>query len=559
VFSAWALAVAHFGPRLLSLLEMADSGWSFASIAFFAVFAQIAWLYGFYNIAVVLFALIDRIGERDPAPNVAVTPAVAILYTTCDDFVEKSAESCVAQDYPDFHVYLLDDSATSAARARVDDFASRHSHRVTVVRRPDRRGFKAGNLNHAIEKVAHEPLFAVVDADEILPINFLRRMTPWLLSNDAYGFVQANHRSRPDHESLLARDLGVGIDIHWKWYQPLRNRYGFVMFLGHGAVLRRSCWQEVGGFPEIVSEDLGYAIALRERGYHGRFVEDVICQEEFPATVRAFRIRHVKWTRGTCEFLHRWMARLLRAKNITTTEKLDILFPTLNLPLTFFFFLFMINAALILPMALGEVRDLTLVVLGQEIVTPTLALRPGVERIAGLDFFAITMMTIVAPVLCFILSLAAQPLRLVRFLAHSTAIYAALSPLSFIAVMGYAVSRQAQFLVTGTTVVAEKLRPHRGVRDFFSRTHPDSSVVQALEFGAGAGFLAAALMTFQVGFAGVAIGFMLLPLMHDGGWRRGAAGYLVWAPFTLVAIGVAMGSAGVMGLQPVLFGFGFHF
>ncbi|MBK8544140.1 MAG: glycosyltransferase [Caulobacteraceae bacterium] len=140
------------------------------------------------------------------------------------------------------------------------------------------------------------------------------------MSNDACGFVQANHRSRPDDESPFARDLGVGIDIHWKWYQPLRNRYGFVMFLGHGALLRRSCWQGSRWLPEIVSEDLGYAIALRERGYYGRFVEDVVCQEEFPATVRAFRIRHVKWTRGTCEFLHQWMARLVRAKNITTTE-----------------------------------------------------------------------------------------------------------------------------------------------------------------------------------------------------------------------------------------------
>ncbi|MBK8544139.1 MAG: hypothetical protein IPL62_11675 [Caulobacteraceae bacterium] len=47
VFGAWALAVAYFGPRLLSLVSLADSGWGFASIAFFAVFAQIAWLYGF--------------------------------------------------------------------------------------------------------------------------------------------------------------------------------------------------------------------------------------------------------------------------------------------------------------------------------------------------------------------------------------------------------------------------------------------------------------------------------------------------------------------------------
>ena len=38
------------------------------------------------------------------------------------------------------------------------------------------------------------------------------------------------------------------------------------------------------------------------------------------------------------------MGWLLRAKNISWTEKLDILFPTLNLPLTLVYFLFMLNA-----------------------------------------------------------------------------------------------------------------------------------------------------------------------------------------------------------------------
>ncbi len=559
VFGAWAFALGYFGPRMFSLLDLASGGFAYASIAFFAVFAQVAWLYGFYNIAVVVFAAIER-STRAPLnfPSLRTTPSVAVLYTTCDDFVERSAASCVSIDYPDYHVYILDDSRTDAAKAQVDAFAERHLGRVTVVRRANKAGFKAGNLNHALKHIAHEPYFAVVDADEILPADFLTGLMPYLAADPACGFVQANHSSRPDAESALARDMGIGIDIHWKWYQPLRNRYGFVMFLGHGALLRRSCWEEVGGFPELVSEDLAYAIALRERGYHGVFAPDTMCLEEFPETVRAFRVRHVKWTRGTCEFLHRWMLRLLRAKKITTSEKLDILFPTLNLPLTFVFFLFMVNAAFFLPVALGRVQDLTLVIAGHDFVVPTLAFKPGVERIFGLDFFAITLLTIVAPILCFIVELASRPKRLIRFLAHSTALYAALSPLSFIAVVGYAVTRRAQFLVTGSTRARDQRREN-SVLGFLSQTHPDSTIVQGFEFMTGAAFLAVALMTFQIGFAGVAIGFMLMALMHDLGWRHKSIGALTWAPFSLVALSVLLGTTGVMGLQPVFFGFGFHF
>lgn len=172
----------------------------------------------------------------------------------------------------------------------------------------------------------------------MLPPDFLRRLVPHLVADDRCGFVQANHESNPDRSSPLGNCMGIGVDIHWRWYQPLRNRYGFVMLLGHGAVLRRTAWEEVGGFPELVSEDLAFAVRLRERGWHGHFAADVVCYEDFPETVRDFRVRHIKWTRGTCEFLSKEVGRLIRSPNILTVEKLDILLPTLSLPLSLLYF-----------------------------------------------------------------------------------------------------------------------------------------------------------------------------------------------------------------------------
>lgn len=573
VFGLWGLALAWFHPRLWSLTELADGPWSYASITYFVVFAEIAWLYGLYNLVLVAFAIWHRRGGADrylaaarsaEAVHGFDAPAVAVLYTTCNDFDAASARSCLALDYPKFTVYLLDDSSDARARARVDAFAEAHLGRVVVVRREDRAGFKAGNLNHALANVAHEPLFAVVDADEILPRDFLSRLVPRMLADPSCGFVQANHRSRRNVQSRLARDMGIGVDIHWKWYQPLRNDYGFVMFLGHGALLRRSCWVEVGGFPHIVSEDLGFAIAIRERGYKGLFAEDVVCLEEFPDDVRAFRVRHVKWTRGTCEFLRQWTWRLLRAPRVTWPEKLDILFPTLNLPLTFFFFLFMINAQLLFPLVLGQFRDLTFVVAGAELTVPVLGLRDGVARIFTTDFFVITLLTIVAPVLCFILDLWRQPQRLLRFLAHSTALYAALSPLTFIAVSGYLATGKARFLVTGDRteqlpVLARAGFGFDGVRRWLTETHPDARGVRLFEGAMGVVFLGCAVIGAQLGFIGLSLAFLLLPVMHATGWSRRWVRLAVWVPFLVFLSGLMLGVAGVAGLQPVFFGYGFHF
>lgn len=111
IFGAWALAIAWFAPRMWSLTDMATSTGALVSIVYFVIFAQIAWLYGFYNVGVVAFgALTARNAASTKAPTLRITgadaPAVAVLYTTCDDFVELSAESCVLLEYPNFHVYL---------------------------------------------------------------------------------------------------------------------------------------------------------------------------------------------------------------------------------------------------------------------------------------------------------------------------------------------------------------------------------------------------------------------------------------------------------------------
>ncbi|MBR9921569.1 MAG: glycosyltransferase [Bacteroidetes bacterium] len=576
VFVGWLLCIWWFQPRLWLLLEMADSRMSWLALFSFILFIDFAWLYGLYNIFVVVFSLIHRRWATRPESALVQAdlvnyPAVALLYTTCNDLVEKSLDSCVAQDYPNYKVYILDDSSDPDYKARVDAYAARYPDQVEVVRRPNREGFKAGNMNHGLENIATtEPYFAIADADEILPDNFLKGLVPVLEADPKVGFVQANHRANPDSNSRLAKNLGVGIDIHWKWYQPLRNDYGFVMFLGHGAILRRKCWEEIGGFPHIVSEDLGFAIHAREKGYRGRFVEEVVCYEDFPDTVRAFRIRHMKWTRGTCEFLSQKMGWLLRAKNISWTEKLDILFPTLNLPLTLLYFLFMLNANLLLPYFFGHEQILTFEIGGAEQQLSILSMDPRFNVIYSPDFFIITMMTFFAPVLCFILALLHKPGKLFRFLSHSTALYAALGPLSSIGVLTYMVSRKAVFLVTGDNSQKEHQVHSAGFggqldrwkdswKQFLQKSHPDSSLIQGIEILTGLGFALVCVLMFQISFFGLCLAFLLLPIMHHLGWDNKLVRGLVYLPFLLILLGIFLAGLSMVGMQAVFFGYGFHF
>lgn len=588
IFGAWAATLLWFHPRLSSILALAEGPLGYAALLFFIVFVELAWLNGLYNVGVVIFGYIYRrqvrleaaarhagatpvplsadtglrADSRSSALPAAELPPVAILYTTCNDFVEASAASCLTQDYPDFTLYLLDDSTDPEFRARVDGFADEAGGRVRVVRRPDRRGFKAGNLNHALASAtAGEPVFALVDADEILPPDFLSRTVPHLLADRECGFVQANHRCGPAAAGSFQAELGVGVDVHWNWYQPLRSRYGFVMLLGHGAVIRRKCWEEVGGFPEVVSEDLAFALRIRHQGWRGFFAEDVICYEEFPPSVRAFRIRHMKWTRGICEFFRTEFRSLLGSRGLTLVEKLDIIFPTAGLPLALGYLLFMVDANLVLLWLFGEPAEVTLMLAGRELSLPFRRLDEGFRVIMTTDFFTITLLTIISPILCFLIELARQPRKLISFLGRSLMIYSTLAPISALGVLGYSLTGHAVFLVTGDLAERPKVRgmSRERVRQVLQRSHPDDPVVQAFEVLCGVVFGIACLLFLQISFLGLALGFLLLPLLHHADWVHPLIRRLVFVPAVLVLAGLLINTLSLFGMQTIFFGYGFHF
>jgi len=576
VFALWLASVAWFHGRLWGLMELATTWPTTAALLFFIVFTYVAWLYAFYNVTVIGYALIYRYRHRTnyevngalPLP----APAVALLYTTCNDFDEKSVESCLRQDYANFKVYILDDSDDADLKLAIDLFALRHAERIVVVRRPDREGFKAGNINHALTHTATtEPLFALVDADEILPRDFLSRMIPRLLAHDDVGFVQANHVGNPRDRSPLARALGVGIDIHWRWYHPLRNRYGFVMLLGHGALLRRHAWDQVGGFPHLVSEDLAYALRIRASGWRGLFAEDVVCYENFPPDMRAFRVRHMKWTRGTCEFLYHLAFDLLRSRRIAWVEKMDVLFPTLGLPLSLLFFVFVVDVNVVLPVLFGHAQPLTIALGAREYVMPVIALDARFATVSGYDFYAITVLALVAPILCFLISMARTPRRLLSFISRSVAVYGALGPLSCLGVLCFSITRQAVFHVTAERArvglpagsLASGLAPLQGLgaalQRFLIRSHPDHPLVQGFEIAMGIFFIGVALKMAQVSFLGLALAYLLHPVLHHVAWDHPWLRRAIHIPAILMFAGLALGGLALIGIQPVFLNFGVHF
>jgi cellulose synthase/poly-beta-1,6-N-acetylglucosamine synthase-like glycosyltransferase len=269
---------------------------------------------------------------------------VVAVYCTFNDFNRSSLEACLYQDYPNVSFVILDDSTKKSYMDDIDSFALEKG--IEVVRRTDKSGFKAGNLNNYLKHGKYD-FFIILDSDEIIPSNFITRSLDYFAFYPNAGIVQANHVATRNRNKFM-RLFSIGVDSHWPTYQTVKHHHGFLSLLGHGALISKECYVAAGGFPHLVAEDLCMSIEARNKGYFVAFAQDITCEEEYPISYQAFKKRHSKWTQGNMEFIKKYTWRIIRSK-MTWFEKLDIILFTYSLPLSAFFALYIIINVILLP------------------------------------------------------------------------------------------------------------------------------------------------------------------------------------------------------------------
>lgn len=253
---------------------------------------------------------------------------VAILYTTCDDFCREACETLICQDYPHCDVFVLDDSSTTGSRT-IDAWIEKHNPQVRVVRRSDRCGHKAGNLNNWLDlhgDPRRYPFVLVVDADEKLPRAFVKDLLGDLREEDA--FVQACHKGTAQLETFFQRVLHPQVESIWRYSVPARL---IPTALGHGVLYRTDALRAVGGFPEMVSEDLALTIRFAEQGKFGRIATNAVGLEAMPRDFMAYWHRRRRWIQADANLVKRMLGTLLRSKT-SLVARLDLAARECRLP-----------------------------------------------------------------------------------------------------------------------------------------------------------------------------------------------------------------------------------
>jgi cellulose synthase (UDP-forming) len=275
---------------------------------FFFAFEALAIVYTLMSI-VILFRNVDRSGQADAAQNKMECernfPAVDIFICSYDEpleILEKSILTALALDYPDFTVWVLDDTRRKWLREYCAGTGARY------ITRDNNRHAKAGNLNNGLAVTATEtnaPIILVLDADFAPCRDFLKR-TIGLLSNPQVALVQTPqfyYNPDPIQHNLLAAQSWVDDQrFFFDIFQPAKDAWGCAFCVGTSFVVRRDRLAEIGGFPnQAISEDINLTYTMLAKGYETWWLNERLSIGLSAEGIPEYITQRARWCLGTIQ------------------------------------------------------------------------------------------------------------------------------------------------------------------------------------------------------------------------------------------------------------------
>jgi cellulose synthase/poly-beta-1,6-N-acetylglucosamine synthase-like glycosyltransferase len=232
---------------------------------------------------------------------------------------KRVIEAAAAMDYPRsrHEIQVLDDS-TDETIGYVDEMVEqlrRSGHTISVIRRTDRTGFKAGALQNGLDFTNAE-FIAIFDADFVPPVDFLRKAMAFFVDRPKLGLVQGRWTHLNKNSSLITRGQAMGIDGHFMIEQAARSWNGlFMNFNGTAGVFRRKAIETSGGWQhDTLTEDMDLSYRMQLADWETEYVPDLTVPAEIPEDINAFKNQQFRWAKGSIQTAIKIIPMLRRKK-----------------------------------------------------------------------------------------------------------------------------------------------------------------------------------------------------------------------------------------------------
>jgi cellulose synthase (UDP-forming) len=230
-------------------------------------------------------------------------PRVSVLVPVCNEpaVVERLVDSVCRLRYPPeaLEILVLDDSSdetSKLAQARVDHHAAQGVP-IRLVRRLNRKGYKAGNLANGVRQ-SSGLFFAIFDADFVPPEDFLLKTIP-CFKDPQLGYLQTGIGYENWDRSFLTRFQAMEMGHQQYVTVGLSEDGAMASLSGTSCVWRKACVDALGGWNDsTVTEDVDLGYRAQLSGWKYAYLQDVVSMSVLPETASAFRVQRERWGRG---------------------------------------------------------------------------------------------------------------------------------------------------------------------------------------------------------------------------------------------------------------------
>ena len=279
----------------------------------------------------------NLLGMRSyPLPEIPADawPDVDIFVSTYNeptDLLRRTLNGCVHMKYPDpgkVHIWLCDDHRRPEMRALAEEMG------VGYFDRPDNKGAKAGNLNHAMG-LTSAPYIVTFDADMIPRSDFLLKTIPYFVEqvrpeNERLrlGLLQTPQSFYdPDvfqHALYCEKRAPNEQDFFYRTIEPAKTSSNSVIYGGSNTVLSRKALEDIGGFyTGSITEDFATGLLIESAGYVSLSLPEPLASGQTPHTFREHIQQRIRWGRGV--ILTARKLRILGRRDLRADQKVSYL------------------------------------------------------------------------------------------------------------------------------------------------------------------------------------------------------------------------------------------
>lgn len=243
-------------------------------------------------------------GGRNPVDgDPADLPPVTVVVPAYNEeaHILETVEACLAIDYPDLEILVVDDGSKDSTRRLLEPWAI--SGRIRLLAKEVNEG-KALALNDAL-LIARGEICVIIDADARPDPQVVRAMAGHF-SSPRVAAVTGNPRVVERH-SMLTRLQTVEFTAIVSLLRRAQRVWGRLLTVsGVVTAVRVSAVFDVGGFShDMETEDIDLTWKLQRRFYDVRYEPRAIVWMRVPTTLRGLWCQRSRWARGLAQVLRK--------------------------------------------------------------------------------------------------------------------------------------------------------------------------------------------------------------------------------------------------------------